>query len=393
MQCPVLGRVPTSSLDDGLLIKATATGITLLAKFDPDKNKYLPTGPSYGKRYIGSQTHAVDINGKLWLSAKELDQEVKEAYRKFKGIPEKTPGKKEAKKSSKDAPPLPKEIVSITETDQISEIIPDCAKKTRRKSYVINKSKVRQRLYAYINTGRGRKQLYFWTVSFPEGTPDAMCYKIFNVWLTSLRKYGMLRDYLWVAERQDGKRITQPGKLPTNTIHFHIAIPHYMNVQRANNMMRGTLKTYAKRGDIPGAVTDRRSQRVNYLNCIANYNGVDISKHRKTNRPINFAIKKGSRALASYLTKYVTKNDSEFEHLAFHNSRGFSALFTGVTFTFKEFNNFKFGPFLNRVRVFEMNYATFIPWLYGPPPLLEDHLYKLNTHLQLISDNGREPTQ
>jgi hypothetical protein len=149
-----------------------------------------------------------------------------------------------------------------------------------------------------------------------------------------------------------------------------------MNVQRANAMMRGTLKTFAKRGDIPYQP---------YHPQVKKYNGVDICKNRNTKRIVNFAIKKGSRALSTYLTKYVTKNDGAFDHLAWHNSRGFSCLFTAVTFTAAEFKKFGFGPFLNRVRVFEMNFAKFIPWLFGPPPLLIDHLYQLNSYIQSIS--------
>jgi hypothetical protein len=154
-----------------------------------------------------------------------------------------------------------------------------------------------------------------------------------------------------------------------------------MCVKRANAMMRGTLKTFAKRGEIP--YHPRNPQ-------IAKYNGVDIAKNRKTRRVTNFAIKKGQRALATYLTKYVTKNETEFDNLAWHNSRGFTALFTGITFTFREFNRNKFAHFLNPVRVFEMNFATFIPWMYGPPPAIEEHLYKLNSFIQNTADNGSQ---
>src|SRR5207245_2272494 len=119
------------------------------------------------------------------------------------------------------------------------------------KSYSVNKPQVRQRLFGIRNSQKGKKHMYFWTVSFPEGTPDDVCYKAFNTWLTSLRKPQlgkdgksrlppMLKEYLWITERQDGKRA--PDKQPTNTLHFHIAIPHYMDVSKANGMMRGTLK-------------------------------------------------------------------------------------------------------------------------------------------------------
>jgi hypothetical protein len=132
---------------------------------------------------------------------------------------------------------------------------------------------------------------------------------------------------------------------------------------------------------------------------------VDICKHRTTRKPINFAIKKGARALAAYLTKYVTKNDAGvadelgniavpgFSHLAWHNSRGFSCLFTGMTCTLNEFRNAGFGGYLNRVRAFKMEFATFVPWLFGPPPLLMQHLYELNSTIQTLLDDETQRSE
>ena len=328
----------------------------------------------------------------LWLNARELEKEIKGSVR----------DKDKKKRSRKPPEPLKlhyklKEENLISEQGAISEnssdqqnlcpesdhFAPNVAKKPRKKSYSVDKPKVRQRIMAMINTQKGRKHLYFWTVTFPAHTPDDICYKAFNTWLTSLRQRGMLKDYLWVAERQTGDRL-KDKKEATNTVHFHIAIPHFMNVQRANAMMRGTLKNLARRGLMPGAVCSAKSGEVYLLPSIAKYNGVDISKHRKTKRVVNFAIKKGAATLATYLTKYVTKNDSEFSHLAWHNSRGFSCLFTGITCTLAEFKRNGWGGYLNRVRVFKMNFATFVPWLYGPPQAVMEHLYTLNSTIQTL---------
>lgn len=357
MECPTLGVVPGIG-NSPLQIKASATGVTFL----PER--------IYKKRYTGSKQSAVDINGKLWINARELEKEIQGGV---------DPKRGKGKKKAVALPLLDKKISNSNEV-QISAIDPEPPKKEREKSYQVNKKEVRQRLFGFMNTQKGRKELYFWTVTFPKGTPDAICYQAFNTWLTSLRKYNLLKNYLWVAERQDGKRLAD-GQTPTNTLHFHIAIPHKMPVKKANAMMAGTLKTFARRGDI--AFTPAQCNR---------YNGVDIAKHRKTGRVINFAHKKGSRALVAYLSKYVTKNDATFTHLAWHNSRGYSSLFTAVTFTTEEFKKFGFGPFLNRMRVFQMEFATFIPWLYGPPPLLEDHLFQLNSHLQNLIDARNERT-
>lgn len=342
MQLPRLGRVP-SMLNDDLRIKVTQTGVTYLLK------------TRFRQRYTGSKNSAVDINGKLHLKASDLKRLIA----------------RDAKKNGPATTAKPKNLLNaIQKSDNFSteqnKISPNNTELStlQPKGYKVNKREVRQRLLGYMNTQRGKKELYFWTVTFPMGTTDDMCYKIFNIWLTALRKYKMLREYIWVAERQP---------LKTHTIHFHIAIPHRMDVRRANSMMAGTLKTFARRGDIPFSV----------YQC-ARYNGVDISKNRNTKRVTNFAVKKGSRALSQYLTKYVTKNDGSFTHLAWHNSRGYSQLFTGVTFTVPEFKKFAFGFFLDRRKVFDIgDFARFIPWIEYPPPLFEEHLFKVNSFVQI----------
>jgi len=389
--------------DNSLVLKLSYSGVTFLKPSDERKRWYK-------QRYVGSKTCAIDENGQLWAKASELKNHEKELQR----LKELQEGK--GKKNRVRMPPNPKMLLTDAPPGAegaISELLPDrqnlptdvekniseAEKKTRKKCYKIDKGKVRQRIYAYLNTMKGSKRLYFWTVSFPEHTPDAVCYQAFNTWLTKLRQYGLLKEYLWIAERQKGDRLTDKSKAPTNTIHFHIAIPHYLDVHKANAMMRGTLKGLAKKGALPGVVCNAKNRDHYYLPSIAKYNGVDICKHRTTRKPINFAVKKGARALAHYLTKYVTKNDAGqtnnageliepgFDHLAWHCSRGFSRLFTAITCTLTEFKQAGLGGYLNRIRVFDMEYVTFVPWLYGPPPLLLDHLYKLNSHIQKLFDN------
>jgi hypothetical protein len=414
LQRPALGKVPGVG-QDNLVLKATATGITFLH----DRK--------FKKRYLGSKKCAVDIQGNFWQDAGALDAAITQSGKdraKAKGK-----GKQQGTKKAGTPPCLKllnagdsgclesgaisqKNTGSENLCTESAENLEKIEKNQRVKAYSINKREARQRILGYTNTMKGKKELYFWTVSFPAGTSDDVCYQAFNTWLTKLRasyktKDGkkirpMLRDYLWIAERQMGDRLTVK-KTPTHTIHFHIAIPHFMNVHRANAFMRGTLKNLAKKGLMPGAICNGKNGDQYYLPCIAKYNGVDICKNRKTGRIVNFAVKKGSRALTSYLTKYITKNDAgvpdetghiavpAFTHLAWHNSRGFSCLFTGVTFSIEEFTALGFRPFLNKVRQFRMNFATFIPWLYGPPPLLHDHLYNLNSSVQALLNDEPLP--
>ncbi len=357
MHLPQLGRVPGPTSQHQLSLKATTSGITILKE------------SLFRRRYTGNKHSAVDINGQLWLRSADLKRAIAGAVDK--------PKRKGKKKGPVETAPAGNKLNAIQISEDLSTpvdtllTIPSDLSPTERppREYRVHKREVRQRLLGFLNTQAGKKELYFWTVTFPAGTPDDLIYKIFNNWLTQLRQRRMLREYLWIAERQDGKR--NDFKSATNTLHFHIAIPHKMPVQRANSMMRGTLKTFARRGELPFSV----------YQC-NRYNGVDIAKNRTTKRVTNFAIKKGSRALVTYLTKYVTKNDGSFRHLAWHNSRGFSSIFTGVTFTIPEFEAHGWGCWLDEWKLFETDFFIFVPWSANAPPPLTEHLYEINSCLQ-----------
>jgi hypothetical protein len=373
MELPALGKYPYGS---ELKVKATASGITILRE------------NAYGKRYTGNKYSAVDNNGKLWLKASELRRhlalvERNRAYLKelsryaieshdrpgvWYWLSDKRPKKIPPVETGGRVNKLKPEQMQISDNFSTLETplltVPPTLSTTKAREYRIKKREVRQRLLGFINTQKGSKELYFWTVTFPKGTPDNVAYQMFNIWLTALRQRKMLKDYLWIAERQK-----------VGTVHFHIAVPHKMSVKYANGMMQTTLKTFSKRGEIPFSVY-----------ACKRYNGVDIAKNRKTKRVTNFAIKKGTRALITYLTKYVTKNDTAFSHLAWHNSRGFSSIFTGVTFTIQEFVKFGFHDLIDRRKEkrFSTEYFTFVPWLNDPPTLITEHLYKLNSYIQSL---------
>lgn len=353
---PALGKVPNITHD--LNLKATSNGVVFLKT------------SKFRSRYTGNKYSVVDINGNLWL--KKTD------YQKAVGMPvkgKKKPGEKSPGKVLTGAPD-PINAVQISENlltagSEISTNLPELStipnnsvrrSKNDVKAYTVNGSQVRQRLLGFINTQAGKKELYFWTVTFPQGLTDEAAYKLYNVWLTALRQYKLLKNYLWVAERQEN-----------GTVHFHIAIPHKMPVKKANAMMRGTLINAAKRGEIPFS---------QYL--LRKYNGVDIAKNRKTKRVTNFAIKKGAKSLANYLSKYVTKNNGTFKHLAWHNSRGYSGIFTGITFTVNEFLTNHFHHFLHREKKLITEHFIFVPWKNdtGPPAKIMDHLYQLNSYVQ-----------
>lgn len=402
MHSPRLLRLESCNID--YTVKATVSGVSFMMQ-----NRFK-------KRYTGSKSHAVDINGKLWIDAKEL--------KKITGPERIVARKKKGAAPPGAAPATDNEGYKIT--DDFDELptfeqdfltnLPDLSTpelSPEKKGYRINAREVRQRLLGMINSAAGKKELYFWTITFPKNTGDLIAYRAFNTWLTTLRardKYNgrrYLKNYLWIAERQQN-----------GTVHFHIAIPHKLPVQKANGAMRTILKNLSVAGLLP--FTPAQCKR---------YNGVDIAKNRKTKRVTNFAIKKGARALSTYLTKYVTKNDAKFSHLAWHNSRGFSALFTAITFTRWEFrkrgsivdfygegspapvlweNMLNKNPaswrkvYLPRppddpvpVTPEEIKaddekrlLAVFVPWLKYCPPDIENHLCELNSYCQYLAEQN-----
>lgn len=350
-----LPSVP-SSVD--LSLKASASGVI-----------YLKQG-RYRSRYTGNKNSAVDINGKLWLKAADLKAAIKSG-----NTDKKRPKNKKARVETQAV-----ESFTYLNSGQISENFsthtPELLTEIPNlptlppKTYTVNKKEVRQRILGYMNTQKGKKELFFWTVTFPPAVDDNTAYQAYNTWLTRLRQLKMLKEYIWIAERQE-----------KGTIHFHIAVPHYMNVHRANAQMRGTLKNLARKGvlNMPA-------------DAFRKYNGVDIAKNRKNGQPhkvLNFAgNKKGARALTGYLTKYLTKNDTAFTHLAWHNSRGYSSIFTGVTFTLNEFRaNGMYGR-IDVSKRFENEYFVFVPWWGEPPKKLMEHLYEINSGLQSVYDGA-----
>jgi hypothetical protein len=316
------------------------------------------------KRYTGNQHVCIDINAKVWLNPGKLLKSIQEGKKVDK--PKKKNPRMEMQGDNNILNAYALQISDNLST-QKGNLITDIndLSTIQKKKNTVNKKEVQRRIMAMINSQYGHRELYFVTVSFDPCVTDAIGIRALNTWLTSLRKYKMIHQYLWVAERNK-----------KGTIHFHIAVPHYFNVQKANSMMRGTLRNLHKSGEIfyPGN---------------AKYNGVDIAGRRfspgqqSKKYVTNFAEKKGGKALGWYLTKYVTKNDAEFETLAWHNSRGYSSLFHGITLSYEEFED-KLGYVseLNMHRIFENEWFAWCPWSNGPPAAVEKHLFEVNSYTQ-----------
>lgn len=194
-------------------------------------------------------------------------------------------------------------------------------KTVEKRTYRLNKSKVRKKLTALCRLQAAKKFIAFYSISFPEQAPDKVLYKVFNSFLTNCRARRGLTTYAWVAERQNN-----------GTLHFHMLTPNYMKIQEVNRAMASAINTAVNQGLMGwGASSYER------------YNGVDVDspqrpkrrqgetrqQHRdRLNRAKKGNVSDRMRWIAGYLVKYVTKNEVEFNHLPYHSSRDVSALFT-----------------------------------------------------------------
>jgi hypothetical protein len=265
-----------------------------------------------------------------------------------------------------DSPDLDALLSCDPGSDQVPGVPQEITDRPPFDGYTLKKQVIRNRILAYANVIRNsanwkKRNLFFWTVTFPEGTSDNTCYQLFNTWLTNLRQKKMLRSYLWVAERQPKK---------TKVIHFHILIPHYMGVQRANAIMKECICNLIRKG----VITNWN------LHAAKRYNGVDIDKNRKTKKVVNFAEHGKQRSLARYLTKYLTKNETKLYRLPWHCSRDWSAMIVGVALTREEIGRFITGKNLDPNKL-AGEYCDFYRWHGYPPDPLQKYLSWMNYNI------------
>lgn len=212
------------------------------------------------------------------------------------------------------------------------------AKRQLKDKRVINKSKVKGKMFALFNLKCSRKFMAFYSVSFPIGTNDDQAFECWNYWLTKLRKAYRLENYIWVTERQKN-----------GTIHYHMLTNNYMPILQINRAMGIIINNKVLAGEMSwgGSSLDR-------------YNGVDVDsiynskRHKKTGKHLNPVEVRNW--LAKYVTKYVTKNTEKFTHLCWHCSRSVSILFMNTLLLVSESRTIT--DFLPRLRKLYINYKS-----------------------------------
>ena len=333
----------------------------LLTKISHKGVTALKNDRRFKTRVSGSRTHCVLPDGTL------VDNKTRDRLR---GPVELERSKKGVKKELKRPSPMVTPGV-------IGQEISLSGKKISRREYFVNEKLISARVYSYVSAMKN-PVLHILTVSFP--TPggkqivsDDQGFQYLNNWLTVCRQTLHLRDYLFVSEYQEN-----------GTIHFHVLVPQYFNVINANRAMRVILCNQVRKGKLDWN-----------LQAAKKYNGVDIGKDRNTKKVVNFGEPKKRARLVSYITKYISKGkkarDDEpekkgFPHLAWHNSRGFSSMFTGVSLTAIEGKFLGIRKMVNLARKFVKEFFAWIPWATNNPPKFFTEMLRSVNQKILYSD-------
>lgn len=156
------------------------------------------------------------------------------------------------------------------------------------------RSKIRVKL---ISFARLNKNLTFLTLTFVNKVKDEVAIKVLRAFLDNAKKRLPGFEYLWVAERQTKNEIFK------DNIHFHLITNKFWKIEK---WWPYWLDLQAKFGILPRDESYRPGSALN------------VRKVETSN----------IKQLSNYLTKYVTKNESQFACQVWNCSKGISRLYT-----------------------------------------------------------------
>jgi hypothetical protein len=172
------------------------------------------------------------------------------------------------------------------------------------------KSKIRRKVLAFA---RIHKHLSFVTLTFLNKVDEHLSVKILSKFLDNVSKRSRDFQYIWVAEKQTANKVF------ANNIHFHLITNKYWKIDRWWSYW---IDLQAKH--------DIRPRDANYRPSSA----FDVKSITGQN----------VKAIANYLTYYVTKNEGEFKCQIWNCSKKISWLKTDM---------YQDASFLNRVEALE----------------------------------------
>ena len=167
-----------------------------------------------------------------------------------------------------------------------------------------SKQKIRKKLTCFSRT---QKRLSFVTLTFLNSVTDEKAVNILRKFIDNVKKRSDDFQYLWVVEQQ-----TKNNEFKGNP-HFHMITNKYWKIDRWWNywidlQLKNGIKPRNKDYK-PSSAFDLRQLNSNNI-----------------------------RSIASYVTKYVTKNNDKFKCQVWNCSRGVSELYTDF-YTTSEFTD------------------------------------------------------
>jgi hypothetical protein len=163
------------------------------------------------------------------------------------------------------------------------------------------KTKIRQKITAWSHTKRDKSNIKFTfitlTLTSKQIGTDKEYSRMLNTFFTYLRKWYPFKNYLYVNERQKN-----------GNIHTHIVSDIFVPIAKINYIW---CKILSENG--------------------YTFNGKPIfTPGTKSPNPVDIKCIYDLKRVSSYVTKYVTKNDSSFDSLIWNCSNTVSRLFTSV---------------------------------------------------------------
>jgi len=222
--------------------------------------------------------------------------------------------------------------------------------------YRINKSEIRHRVAAMVNSQTGQRKLLMLTMSFPPCITEERAYRLFNSFKTTLRQSFLIKHYIWVRENQQN-----------GTPHFHILIRDYINIKAANTVIKNLLHYEIRHHKLEWSHTEASI-----------YNGLDLSKNRNTKKVVNYCSSKGQNTIAGYISKYCSKSTNSYNRQAWQSSKSVSSYFTHINLTLDEFLSLHGDKIDIEDPLFVDTMYCFYKWSAAPPHSITAQLNKVN---------------
>lgn len=195
---------------------------------------------------------------------------------------------KESSPKEDNSPVEPKKQVSDTIKEKKEPKIRLRAISTR------TKTKIKKKLFSFFGQ---YKRLTFLTLTFVNLIEDKLAVKILGKFLENIKKADTDFEYLWVAERQTNNEVFK------DNIHFHLITNKFWNIER---YWKYWTDLQAKHGIKPR----------------------DENYKASSSFDVKSITSKNAKGISVYLTKYVTKNKSEFNCQPWNCSKKVSMLYT-----------------------------------------------------------------